>query len=93
MPAGSLRGYPAGSGDTRRRPTAVLARTAAAATPRSRAEKASGGARRNGRTELQVPLGFVQPGNTPVVNRVDRLARSLTDGSVQRLGGTETGAL
>lgn len=41
-----------------------------------RAEKISG-ARRNGRTELQVLLDFVQPGDTLVVTRIDRLARSL----------------
>ncbi len=43
-----------------------------------RAEKISG-ARRNGRTELQVLLDFVQPGDTLVVTRIDRLARSLKD--------------
>ena len=43
-----------------------------------RAEKASG-ARRDGRTELQVLLDFVQPGDTLVVTRIDRLARSLKD--------------
>jgi len=43
-----------------------------------RAEKASG-ARRNGRTELQVLLDFVQPGDTLVVTRIDRLARSMKD--------------
>jgi DNA invertase Pin-like site-specific DNA recombinase len=41
-----------------------------------RAEKASG-SRRDGRTELQVLLDFVQPGDTLVVTRIDRLARSL----------------
>jgi resolvase-like protein len=41
-----------------------------------RAETKSG-ARRDGRTELQVLLDFVQPGDTLVVTRVDRLARSL----------------
>src|SRR3954469_2292446 len=39
-----------------------------------RAETASG-TRRNGRTELQVLLDFLQPGDTLVVTRVDRLAQ------------------
>jgi DNA invertase Pin-like site-specific DNA recombinase len=43
-----------------------------------RAEKKSG-SRRDGRSELQVLLDFVQPGDTLVVTRVDRLARSLKD--------------
>jgi DNA invertase Pin-like site-specific DNA recombinase len=43
-----------------------------------RAETASG-ARRDGRTELQVLLDFVRPGDTLVVTRIDRLARSLKD--------------
>jgi DNA invertase Pin-like site-specific DNA recombinase len=43
-----------------------------------RAEKKSG-TRRNGRTELQVLLDFVQPGDTLVITRIDRLARSLKD--------------
>jgi DNA invertase Pin-like site-specific DNA recombinase len=43
-----------------------------------RAEKASG-SRRDGRTELQVLLDFVQPGDTLVVTRLDRLARSMKD--------------
>src|SRR6202048_3589151 len=43
-----------------------------------RAEKASG-SRRDGRTELQVLLDFVQPGDTLVVTRIDRLARSVKD--------------
>jgi DNA invertase Pin-like site-specific DNA recombinase len=43
-----------------------------------RAEKARG-SRRDGRTELQVLLDFVQPGDTLVVTRIDRLARSLKD--------------
>jgi DNA invertase Pin-like site-specific DNA recombinase len=43
-----------------------------------RAETASG-ARRDGRTDLQVLLDFVQPGDTLVVTRIDRLARSLKD--------------
>ncbi|MBB3175460.1 DNA invertase Pin-like site-specific DNA recombinase [Endobacter medicaginis] len=43
-----------------------------------RAETASG-SRRDGRTELQVLLDFVQPGDTLVVTRIDRLARSVRD--------------
>jgi DNA invertase Pin-like site-specific DNA recombinase len=43
-----------------------------------RAEKASG-ARRDGRTELQVLLDFLREGDTLVVTRIDRLARSLKD--------------
>ena len=43
-----------------------------------RAEKASG-SRRDGRSELQVLLDFVQPCHTLVVTRIDRLARSLKD--------------
>ena len=43
-----------------------------------RAEKASG-ARRDGRTELQVLLDFLRSGDTLVVTRIDRLARSLKD--------------
>jgi DNA invertase Pin-like site-specific DNA recombinase len=43
-----------------------------------RAEKASG-TRRDGRSELQVLLDFAQPGDTLVVTRIDRLARSLKD--------------
>ena len=43
-----------------------------------RAEKASGSLR-DGRTKLQVLLDFVQPGDTLVVTRIDRLARSLKD--------------
>jgi DNA invertase Pin-like site-specific DNA recombinase len=43
-----------------------------------RAEKKSGN-RRDGRTELQVLLDFVQLGDTLVVTRIDRLARSLKD--------------
>ena len=43
-----------------------------------RAEKASG-ARRDGRTELQVLLDFLRAGRTLVVTRIDRLARSLKD--------------
>jgi DNA invertase Pin-like site-specific DNA recombinase len=43
-----------------------------------RAEKASG-TRRDGRTELQVLLAFLRSGDTLVVTRIDRLARSLKD--------------
>jgi len=43
-----------------------------------RAEKASG-TRRDGRTELQVLLEFLRFGDTLVVTRIDRLARSLKD--------------
>ena len=43
-----------------------------------RAEKASG-TRRDGWTELQVLLDFLQPGDALVITRIDRLARSLRD--------------
>jgi DNA invertase Pin-like site-specific DNA recombinase len=43
-----------------------------------RAEKASG-TRRDGRTELQILLEFLRAGDTLVVTRIDRLARSLKD--------------
>jgi DNA invertase Pin-like site-specific DNA recombinase len=43
-----------------------------------RAEKISG-TRRDGRTELQNLLDFLRPGDTLVVTRIDRLARSLKD--------------
>ena len=43
-----------------------------------RAEKASG-IRRDGRTELQVLLDFLRPGDALVVTRIDRLARSLRE--------------
>ena len=43
-----------------------------------RAEKASS-SRRDGRTELHVLLDFVQPRDTLVVTRMDRLARSMRD--------------
>ena len=43
-----------------------------------RAEKVSG-TRRDGRTELQVLLAFLRSGDTLVVTRIDRLARSLKD--------------
>ena len=53
----------------------TLQRTALAAAGCSviRAETASG-TRRDGRSELQVLLDFVQPGDTLVVTRIDRLA-------------------
>jgi DNA invertase Pin-like site-specific DNA recombinase len=43
-----------------------------------RAEKASGTSR-NGRTELDLLLEFLRPGDTLVVTRVDRVARSIID--------------
>src|SRR5262245_16127410 len=43
-----------------------------------RAEKASG-ASRNGRSELETLMEFLRPGDTLVVTRIDRLARSLRD--------------
>jgi DNA invertase Pin-like site-specific DNA recombinase len=43
-----------------------------------RAEKASG-ARRDGRTELQALLDFLRAGDTLMVTRIDRLARSIRD--------------
>jgi DNA invertase Pin-like site-specific DNA recombinase len=43
-----------------------------------RAEKASG-TTRGGRTELELLLKFLRPGDTLVVTRVDRLARSIKD--------------
>ena len=43
-----------------------------------RAETTSG-TRRDGRTELQVLLDFVQPGDALIVTRIDRLARSTKD--------------
>ncbi|WP_145915151.1 recombinase family protein, partial [Pseudomonas syringae group genomosp. 3] len=43
-----------------------------------RAEKKSG-ASRVGRTELKTLLDFLRPGDTLVVTRVDRLARSIKD--------------
>jgi DNA invertase Pin-like site-specific DNA recombinase len=43
-----------------------------------RSEKASG-TRRNGRNELQLLLEFLRPGDTLVVTRIDRLARSIKD--------------
>jgi DNA invertase Pin-like site-specific DNA recombinase len=43
-----------------------------------RAEKATG-TRRKGRTELENLLTFLRPGDTLVVTRIDRLARSIKD--------------
>lgn len=43
-----------------------------------RAEKVSGTSR-NGRAELDLLLSFLRPGDTLVVTRVDRLARSIRD--------------
>jgi DNA invertase Pin-like site-specific DNA recombinase len=43
-----------------------------------RADKAIG-TRRDGRTELQLLLDFLLPGDTLVVTRIDRLARSMKD--------------
>lgn len=43
-----------------------------------RAEKASGASRR-GRTELALLLEFLRPGDTLIVTRIDRLARSIKD--------------
>jgi DNA invertase Pin-like site-specific DNA recombinase len=43
-----------------------------------RAEKATG-TRRDGRTELQLLLDFLREGDTLVVTRIDRLARSVKD--------------
>jgi DNA invertase Pin-like site-specific DNA recombinase len=43
-----------------------------------RAEKASGTSR-NGRSELQTLMEFLRPGDTLIVTRIDRLARSLRD--------------
>ena len=43
-----------------------------------RAEKASGASRR-GRSELETLLEFLGPGDTLIVTRIDRLARSLRD--------------
>ena len=58
----------------------TIQRAALKAAGRSvvRAEKASG-SRRDGRTDLQVLLDFVQSGDTLVVTRIDRLARSMKD--------------
>jgi DNA invertase Pin-like site-specific DNA recombinase len=43
-----------------------------------RAEKTNG-ARRDGRSELRILLKFMRAGNTLVVTRIGRLARSLKD--------------
>jgi DNA invertase Pin-like site-specific DNA recombinase len=43
-----------------------------------RAEKVTG-TRRSGRTELMILLTFLRPGDTLVVTRIDRLARSIKD--------------
>ena len=43
-----------------------------------RAEKVSGTSRQS-RTELELLLQFLQPGDTLMVTRVDRLARSIKD--------------
>jgi len=43
-----------------------------------RAEKATA-TRRKGRTELELLLTFLRPGDTLVVTRIDRLARSIKD--------------
>ncbi|WP_181946736.1 recombinase family protein, partial [Klebsiella pneumoniae] len=43
-----------------------------------RSEKASGTSR-DGRTELQLLLDFLRKGDTLIVTRVDRLARSIKD--------------
>ena len=43
-----------------------------------RAEKVTGSSR-SGRTELQLLLNFIRPGDTLVVTRIDRLARSIKD--------------
>lgn len=43
-----------------------------------RSEKKSGTSR-DGRTELETVLSFLRPGDTLVVTRIDRLARSLLD--------------
>ncbi|WP_241688066.1 recombinase family protein, partial [Salmonella enterica] len=48
-----------------------------------RAEKASGSGR-TGRSELQLLLEFLRPGDTLMVTRVDRLARSIK-GTVAKL--------
>jgi DNA invertase Pin-like site-specific DNA recombinase len=48
------------------------------AKPIIRAEKVSG-ASRKGRSELETLLEFLRPGDTLIVTRIDRLARSLRD--------------
>ena len=66
----------------RRRGLAIFCRSYAPPMTSSRdvirGEKASG-TRRDGRTELQVMLDFLRRGDTLVVTRIDRLARSLKD--------------
>lgn len=61
-----------------------------------RTEKKSGTSR-DGRTELETVLSFLRPGDTLVVTRIDRLARSLLDleGIVRELkaGGVHLKAL
>lgn len=43
-----------------------------------RSEKVSG-SKRDGRTDLELLLAFLRPGDTLVVTRIDRLARSIKD--------------
>ena len=43
-----------------------------------RSEKKTG-TQREGRTELDLLLQFLRPGDTLVITRIDRLARSLKD--------------
>ena len=59
-------------------PAPQLAALKAAGCEVIRAEKATG-TRRDGRTELQVLLEFLREGDTLVVTRIDRLARSVKD--------------
>jgi len=58
--------------------TVQQAALAAAGCTIVRAEKVSGTTRK-GRTELDTLLEFLRPGDTLVVTRIDRLARSLRD--------------
>jgi DNA invertase Pin-like site-specific DNA recombinase len=58
--------------------TVQQAALAAAGCTIVRAEKVSGTTRK-GRTELETLLEFLRPGDTLVVTRIDRLARSLRD--------------
>ena len=51
-------------------------RAAGCQTVRSEKKSASN---RNGRTELQILLDFLREGDTLVVTRIDRLARSMKD--------------
>jgi DNA invertase Pin-like site-specific DNA recombinase len=55
-----------------------IAKLKAAGCATIRQEKASGKSR-DGRTELQTILDFIQPGNTLVVVKLDRLGRSTRD--------------